>query len=153
MIDYHFWQILCSSWRSSVRIVWWGAFSKISICLVWLNMTWLKCDEHNMEFAVRSIVSQLVMIIKSRLTNGWISLYQSWCFYLIFFSTYPYTTSVTGADMGLVLSMNGSTSDYFYNLLNNIGFNASKKSLKLLIETQEGKLKVDLFVPLARVDS
>jgi hypothetical protein len=67
-----------------------------------------------MDFAVRLIVSQLVMIIKGRLTNGWIRdigvdvLFD-------FFSNYPYTTSVTGADMGLVLLMYGSTSDYSYN--------------------------------------
>uniref|UniRef100_A0A182Q1S7 Pickpocket n=1 Tax=Anopheles farauti TaxID=69004 RepID=A0A182Q1S7_9DIPT len=35
----------------------------------------------------------------------------------------PYFLDVTGPEMGLVLLLNGSTNDYFYNLFNNIGFN------------------------------
>ncbi|XP_049536943.1 pickpocket protein 28-like [Anopheles darlingi] len=35
----------------------------------------------------------------------------------------PYYLDVTGPEMGLVLLLNGSTNDYFYNLFNNIGFN------------------------------
>uniref|UniRef100_A0A182FQ30 Pickpocket n=1 Tax=Anopheles albimanus TaxID=7167 RepID=A0A182FQ30_ANOAL len=35
----------------------------------------------------------------------------------------PYYLDVTGPEMGLVVLLNGSTNDYFYNLFNNIGFN------------------------------
>uniref|UniRef100_A0A182SN75 Pickpocket n=1 Tax=Anopheles maculatus TaxID=74869 RepID=A0A182SN75_9DIPT len=34
-----------------------------------------------------------------------------------------YFLDVTGPEMGLVLLLNGSSNDYFYNLFNNIGFN------------------------------
>uniref|UniRef100_A0A182PGM2 Pickpocket n=1 Tax=Anopheles epiroticus TaxID=199890 RepID=A0A182PGM2_9DIPT len=34
-----------------------------------------------------------------------------------------YVLDVTGPEMGLVLLLNGSSNDYFYNLFNNIGFN------------------------------
>ncbi|XP_053669889.1 pickpocket protein 28-like [Anopheles nili] len=37
----------------------------------------------------------------------------------------PYFLDVTGPEMGLVLLLNGSSNDYFYNLFNSIGFNVS----------------------------
>lgn len=37
----------------------------------------------------------------------------------------PYYSDVTGPDMGLILVVNSSKEDYFYNIFNTIGFNVS----------------------------
>ncbi|XP_058055966.1 pickpocket protein 28 [Anopheles bellator] len=43
----------------------------------------------------------------------------------------PYHLDVGGPEMGLVVLLNGSTNDYFYNLFNNIGFNVRIDALSI----------------------
>lgn len=47
----------------------------------------------------------------------------------------PYYSDVTGSDMGLIIVVNNTSDDYFYNVFNNIGFSASFPSCSHNLQT------------------
>lgn len=112
---------LCSfSWHQDAKICLSDAFSKAEKANACCSTKWWSSGGMLWATAALSITFTRVMITQCE----WAI--ECFCFsqfdVLVLSRNRPYFSDVTGPDMGLILVVNNTSDDYFYNILNTMGF-------------------------------
>lgn len=119
------------SWHQSAKIFSSNAFSKASSTNAFCLTRWWNEDGQLTVIAVPSTTLRRMISIHCNCSIFF-------CFQANSFIRYrnvPYYSEVTGPDMGLILVVNNSRDDYFYNIFNTMGFSVSLCKLRFSLLT------------------